>query len=530
VSLSIERRLPRRQFFVLVGALALVLCACLATAVGARAAERVYWNNYGTDPAGVASAELDGSGGALLNLGATEFETPEGMAYDSVTNRIFVGTDAATSQIVAINLDGSGSSVFSPPGAPVSSPEGVTLDPLTRKIYWINTGEKEEPASISWANLDGSVGGVLNTIGANVENAYRLAIDPVAGRLYWGNDGLGGSTIEFAKLDNSGGGSLNIAGATAPESISGVSVDPAGGRVYWVDNDLNRVSFARLDNSGGGDVNFAGAIFLGPYGIAFDPTQGKFYWGNYNNSNEERTGAIGVGFLSGSGGGINIAPPLPLEGPQDPLILKSPSAGGAPTLTKSHGQLTCSQGTWGADFPGSFVYQAPRSFAYQWTNNGTAIAGATSSTLNATAPGSYACTVTATNQTGTASQTSAATTVAASKVALKTKRKARVKPGGFATFSIQAANHGDLTASRAQVCATVPKSKKAKKSLKAPKCQALQPLAGAGVATVKVKIKVKPKAKSGTYNVAFKVTGSAGLTAKAKLIVKAPKPKKHQKK
>ena len=357
-------------------------------------------------------------------------------------------------------------------------------------------------------------------------NAYRLAIDPVAGRLYWGNDGEPKSTIEFASVDNSGGGSLNIAGAAPPESISGVSVDPAGGRVYWVDNNLERVSYARLDGSGGGDVDNTGATFLSPYGLAFDPTAGTFYWGNYNGGNEERTGAIGVGFLAGGGGAINIAPPVPLKGPQDPLILKSPSAAGAPAVTKSHGQLTCSQGSWGADFPGSFVYQAPRSYSYQWTSNGTAIAGATASTLNASTPGSYVCAVTATNQTGTAAQSSAATTVAASIVSLKTKKRARVKPGGFATFAIQAANQGDLTAAKAQVCTKVPKSKKAKKSLKAPKCKALQPLAGAGAATAKVKIKVKPKAKSGTYNVTFKVTGSAGLTAKAKLIVKAPKKKK----
>jgi hypothetical protein len=115
-------------------------------------------------------------------------------------------------------------------------------------------------------------------------------------------------------------------------------------------------------------------------------------------------------------------------------------------------------------------------------------------------------------------------------VVLKTKRRARVKPGGFATFSIQAVNQGDLTASKARVCTSVPKSKKAKKSLKAPKCVTLKPLAGAGVATAKVKIKVKPKAVPGTYGVAFKITGSPGQTAGAKIVVKAPKPKKHKKK
>ena len=121
-------------------------------------------------------------------------------------------------------------------------------------------------------------------------------------------------------------------------------------------------------------------------------------------------GAFGFVGLGGGGGAINIAT-APVNGPQDPTILKSPTGTGAPALTrdpKAKANLTCSPGTWAADFPGSSVYQAPRTFAYQWTLNGAAIAGATASTYSATSPGTYACLVTAVNQSGAASQTSAA--------------------------------------------------------------------------------------------------------------------------
>ena len=140
-----------------------------------------------------------------------------------------------------------------------------------------------------------------------------------------------------------------------------------------------------------------GATLDNAYGLALDPTIGRLYWGNYGQ-NEKREGAIGFIGTAGAGpGGINIAT-APLNGPQDPQILKSPTGAGVPVVTKNPKaptQLTCSPGTWGADFAGSFVYQAPRAFAYQWTNNAKPITGATAATFTAKAAGKYACVVTA---------------------------------------------------------------------------------------------------------------------------------------
>lgn len=69
--------------------------------------------------------------------------------------------------------------------------------------------------------------------------------------------------------------------------------------------------------------------------------------------------------------------------------------------------MACSQGSWAADLPGAFLYREPRSFSYSWQLNGAPISG-TGSTITAGSPGSYTCTVTATNQAGSATQTSAA--------------------------------------------------------------------------------------------------------------------------
>lgn len=497
----------------------LALVSLLAFAGRAQAAETIYWNNYSDNPDTVGFANIDGSGGGELNLSGIELEGPEGMAYDSVTNRLFVAADSSgpDGQIIAVNLDGSGAAVFTAPGAPVSEPEGITLDPVTRTVYWINTKSGSE--SLAWARLDGSSGGVINTAGASFESSYRLALDPVAGRLYWGT-GAGAGAIQFANVNGTGAGTLDISGAPAPSGgIEGIAVDPAGNRVYWLDNSAGVLAFASLSGGGGGTIDRTGTPVNSPWGLAFDPSLGRIYWGNESNG-IVRTDAIGFINLAGGGGGIDIAT-APVASPQDPVIIKSPAAAGAPTITrdaKVRSQLTCSTGSWGADFPGSFVYQAPRSFAYQWARDGVAVAGATAATFTATTPGSYACTVTATNHIGSAAQGSAAVPVKASKLKLKTKKKAKADPGDLVTFKVKIVNQGDLQSKKARICVKLPKA--AKGDLRKPKCKKLAKLNGKAKRTVKVKVKVKPGADEGTDKLTFQVKGTPGKPAKSKIVVR----------
>jgi DNA-binding beta-propeller fold protein YncE len=523
MSLVTAPRSPGRHIAVLATALALALLASLAIAVRAQAAETLYWDNFSANPDSISFANIDGNGGGPLGLGGIALENPEGMALDPASGRLFVA-NAGENQVDFVNLDGSGAGVFSAPGAPVAEPEGIAVDTAARTIYWSNA----ETKTIAWARLDGSAGGVLDTTGATIGNIFRIAVDPVAGRVYWGSNvntpGVP-STIGYANVDNTGGGELNIAGATPPDEVSGLAVDPAGGRLYWTDANLQIISFASLSGAGGADLNTAGASFNRPWGLALDPGLGRLYWGNESNG-VVRTNAIGLGFLTGGGGGIALAA-APVNGPQDPLVLKSPSGTGVPQIarsTKAPSELSCTTGSWAADYAGSFVYQAPHTFGYQWTNNGTPIAGATAKTLRATAPGSYTCVVTAANQAGSTAQTSAATAVSASNIKLTVKKKAKVKPGGVATFKVRAANQGELEAAKATVCAKVPK--KTKKFLKAPKCKALSSVAAGGAATATLKIRVKTSAHRGTYKVTFQITGSAGSAAKAKIVVSKPKAKK----
>ncbi len=504
------------------GILAAVFAAVLWLAPRSQAAEVIYWDNYSGNT--VSFAGIDGNGGGLLNMAGVTLDSPEGMAYDSVTNRLFVassnGGPGDNGQILFINLDGSGAGVLNTAGAPVDAPEGVAVDPATRMIYWTNTDG--DPESIGWARLDGTGGGPLNTSGGPVEDIYKIALDPVGGRVYWSSEPSTSSSevISYANANNTGGGGvLNLSGATPPVNIRGLSVDPAGQRIYWLDADEEKVGFASLGGGNGGDVNMTGSVFEQPYGLAFDPSLGRLYWANYNSGTTSQAGAIGFVGLNGGGGGINMTT-APVHGPQDPVILKSPSGTGAPAITrstKSRSSLSCSTGGWAADYAGSFVYQAPRSYAYQWTRNGAAIAGATASTFNAKSAGSYACAVTATNQTGSAVQTSAAVKVTAAKVKLTVQKKVNAKAGGVAKFKVKTVNQGDLQTKQVKVCVKVPK--KAKADLKAPKCKTLGKLNGRGKKGGPLKIKVGKEAK-GTYKVTFSVKGASVKPTKGKIIVK----------
>lgn len=499
---------------------AAVAVFCWAAAV-ASAAETVYWNNYRSN--NLAYASVDGSGGGLLNLSGVELKNPEGMAYDSVANRIYVAS--SNDQIQYVNLDGSGAGVLNTTGANVNNPEGMGIDPSNRTIYWINSGA--ETPTIGAAKLDGSGGTVLNTSGATLEGAYRLAVDPVNGRVYWGNTFPAGASISYANINGSGGGNLDLTGATSPENVSGLAIVPATGRIYWVNEEM--VSFASLAGGGGGDLSLAGAVFDEAYGLAVDPSTGKLYWGNYGHQTGESSGALGFGNLGGGGGGIDIAT-APVNGPQDPLILKGPSGTGAPQVSRSASSpaaLSCSTGGWAGDLSGSSVYQAPRSFSYVWKLNGSPIGGANGSSLTATSAGTYGCEVTATNQMGSATQASAGISVTAGSATLGLKKK-KVKsaPGKTVQLSLTVTNPGNLATAAGKVCAEL--SKKAKKALKAPKCASLKAIAAGGNATVKLGVPVKKSAKSGTYPVKLIVKGVSGGSVTAKVQVKAKKHKKHK--
>ena len=377
------------------------LLACLACS--AFAADRVYWLNDGSANR-FSFANLDGTGGGLLSTPGATFNQPRGVAINVAANRIY-WTNKGNNLVSFANLDGSGGGGNLNTGlATVSQPNAAAVYPAAGRIFWAN----ELGDRISFANLNGSGGGDLNTGAATVNVPIAPVVDPGSGRIYWGNANPE-NKISFANLNGTGGADLNTGAATV-NNPHGLAIDPVGGRIYWANigsptGSVSIISYANLNGSGGGDLNTAGATVSTPVGVAIDPTARRIYWANQLGN------TISFASLNGTGGGNLSTPGATLAGSRSPVLLKTPVGTGAPALTggsASGSALTCSPGSWAADLLGSWLYRAPQRLAYSWTRNGATVPGATGNTYTATAGGSYACSVTASNPAGSSSQTSAA--------------------------------------------------------------------------------------------------------------------------
>jgi DNA-binding beta-propeller fold protein YncE len=383
---------PRTRLLSAALALGLTL---LSGATTAHAADRIYWGNLGT--AGVISfANLDGTGGGGdLDTTGSSMSNPAGLALDPSRGKVYWGTHGFT--ISFANLDGSGGGGdLNTGGQPVSSAQSVAVDPAAGRIYWSNSFMSQ---GIFFANLDiPGGGGQLNTTGATVDDPIGVAVDPAAGRIYWANPSPT-NKISFANLDGSGGGDINTMGATV-DNPQGVAVDPAAGRIYWANVFGQKISFAKLDGSGGGDLNTTGATVSNPAGVSVDAAGGKIYWGNVLG------GKISFARLDNSGGGDLNTTGATTSFPNYPVLLKGPSATAAPQIGGSGRTLSCSQGGWSADLVASFLYRAPGTFAYRWSQDGSEIRGASGSSFEPPAAGNYRCHVTASNPAGSASQIS----------------------------------------------------------------------------------------------------------------------------
>jgi DNA-binding beta-propeller fold protein YncE len=377
----------------LVSALAALTAAWPACV--ARAADRVYWTNYNGFK--ISFANLDASdAGDLATSGATVYG-PDGVALDPAAGRIYwANVGAGANKISFANLNGSGGGDLAITGATVSTPIGVAVDPAAGRIYWSNFVDK-----LSFANLDGSGGGDLTTTGATVSDPQGVVLDPAAGRIYWAN--AAGNKLSFAKLDSSGGGDLTTTGATVNQP-AGVALDLAAGRIYWANAAGGKLSFANLNGSGGGDLIITGATVSAPSGVALDLAAGRIYWTN------RFPDKLSFANLDGSGGGDLTTLTATLDQPSFLALLKRPSATGAPAVTggsTTGSTLSCSQGSWAPDLVPALLYRSPQSFTFQWSLGGAEIAGATQGSITASSPGDYSCQVTATNEAGSASQTSA---------------------------------------------------------------------------------------------------------------------------
>ncbi len=388
----------------LLGSLA-VVGAALAVATPASAAERVYWGNT-LSKSGAGSidfATVGGTGGVELDTSPATVEEPFGVALDPAAGLVFWANNGGETPIAFAHMNdtGGGNLDTNPLAKGSFKPDGIAIDTANGRVYWADEGHK----SIDYANLnDTGGGGEVPVTGVTVETPTGLTIDPVSETIYWINKG---TEIDYASLDGSGAKKLKTESFGGAE---GLALDPANERIYWADSTNERIDYANLnEKSPGGHVN---TTKIGhPRGVAINPSAGVIYWANaaidkisFADLNE-----------SGTEGVVAEQEDQHVDGPGFPALLLAPVGLSATTLTGNGSTvgatLTCKQGVWAPDLADAFDFLAPQGLAFSWSVNGTAIAGATSSSIVAGSAGSYTCSVTASNEAGATAASSAAVTI-----------------------------------------------------------------------------------------------------------------------
>jgi hypothetical protein len=308
-------------------------------------------------------------------------------------------------------------------------PDGIALDPSTGSIYWAS----DATGDIRSAPLTGA-GPVANLYSGETD-LDGLAVDPVSGRLYWAT----GDTVRGAPL--AGGGTVDSV-YPGQQSLQGVAADVAGNLVYWTLNFFESGNVMRGPFGGGGEATLYGPE-SGPSFVAVDSAANGVWWTTAFNGVRAGTPAgaaattvydenFGEGIVADTAAGrlywvasmdgpaeIHSAP-IAGGGPVSKIadgrgarglaLLRTPLNTEAPVVSPTSGPsgtvLDCTQGKWSIGVPGAFVYRAPTSFSYQWQRDGADVPGANAATHKAASPGTYRCTVTATNQAGSTPQLS----------------------------------------------------------------------------------------------------------------------------
>ncbi len=427
---------------------AVLAVAAVLVPAAARGADSVYWawatlDGNSVPASGISVADRGGSGGHAFAVSGAAIDHPLGVAIDAATGMIYwtnFGSDTnyctgplnGGNTISLSNLDGTGGGTLNTTGATVSGPDGLAIDPGAGRLYWAN----DHANKISYANLDGSGGHDLNTTGATVDCPAGIAVDPSTHRVYWTN--FNGDTISYANLDGSGGGDLPIASETLSGPY-GLAIDSATGKIFWANNLGNTIGYANLDGSAGDLLDTPGAPDNGPWGVAIDPAAGLIYWANNTG------GSIAYAALNESGGGVLGTSGAPVDHPKYPALLEAPSGVGPPALgggSTTGSTLLCSPGAWSPDLPESFLYRAPQRLGYSWSEDGAPIAGSSSSIV-ASSPGSYVCHVTASNDAGSATQSSGAVAVVSNAVSVISRQ---VSKRGAITLGVLVDAPGTLRA------------------------------------------------------------------------------------
>jgi hypothetical protein len=320
---------------------------------------------------------------------------------------------------------------------------GIAIDPASQTLYvgvYNNTNREYEIKKMSSTHNISSISVVPSA--AHIPNGNGIgSIVIYQDRLYWtqGTNAAETTGVMWGSIDSEAGGAIATGAdvSTLTAGIWGLAIDRAHRKVYYANwtgatrAPWGTVGVAELDGSDAGfalTADSCGAIlandeFLsGPNGIAYDYHDESVTWGNWNWNSEGNPGKarVNTGGYGTRCQFIEVNQNIKYDGNQ-PIsfgqqsavaYLYKPEFSSTPQVrfrTRSHTSLTCNA-AFDGDRGEAHMFMAATTTKYSWTLNGKKIAG-TSSNLRANKAGSYKCTVTGSNYSGSTSATSPAITV-----------------------------------------------------------------------------------------------------------------------
>ncbi len=216
----------------------------------------------------------------------TNIQGSYGLCIDTIHNKLYIA-DVDAGQIIQADLDGKNQKVWR---SGLDSPNGMAIDYQNNKMYWDNA------AGIQRTDLNSDQADLYEDfVTGQANDPEDVAIDAVNRNLYWINYDGG---VWVKGLD--GGGEKEI----IPDAEGG-SIIVVGNKIYFdFYNGSGDIQLKSADLDGSNIATLATGISRVMYGLGYEPSTDKIYYGDRNTGTIKRCNTDGSGnevFYSAAG-------------------------------------------------------------------------------------------------------------------------------------------------------------------------------------------------------------------------------------
>lgn len=241
---------------------------------------------YFTDGNSVFKALINDDPPIVSPIGISSLEDSYGMAIDTINNKLYI-TDYDADKILVANLDGSDLHDFRT-GA--GGPDGIAIDYANEMIYW------DTDNGIRRADMNNSTVTQFEDFvtGQSAQDPEGVSVDPVSGFVFW-NAYNGG--VWRKNVNGTGQAEIIPDFDGAGDGGGGGSTLVIGSRLYYDEfNETGDIRIKSANLDGTGITTIATGITRVVFGLAYDKTNDKIYWGDRNaevimRANRNGTGA-----------------------------------------------------------------------------------------------------------------------------------------------------------------------------------------------------------------------------------------------